>query len=63
MSATNRIRRNRVNDMTQTIVAANVCKSALKENCMDYLVNNKSMANDLVIILDAVKERIIQGVM
>ena len=31
MSATNRTRRNRVNDMAQAIIAANVCKSTLKK--------------------------------
>ena len=63
MSATNRTRRNRVNDMAQAVIAANVCKSTLNEKGMDYLVNNKSLASDVVIFLDAVKERIIQGVM
>ena len=63
MSATNRIRRNRVNNMAQAIIAANVCKSTLNEKGMNYLVKNKSMASDVVIFPDAVKERIIQGVM
>ena len=63
ISLSNRIRRNRVNEMSQKILAANACKSTFKEKGMDYLVNNTSLASDVVIFLDAIKERIIQGVM
>ena len=49
--------------MAQTILSSNVQESTLKEKGMDYLVNNTSLASDVVIFLDAVKEKIIQGVM
>ena len=63
MSVGTRIRRNRVNEIAQTVLVTNVCKSTLKEKGMDYLVNNTSLACDVVIFLDAIKERIIQGIM
>ena len=55
--------RNLVNSFVQKVVAQVVCEKSLKENGMAYLVNNKSLANDADIFLDAVKERIIQGVL
>ena len=58
-----RIRQNRVNSFAQKVLAQVVCEKSLKENGMAYLENNKSLADDVEIFLDAVKERIIQGVL
>ena len=58
-----RIRQNRVNSFAQKVLAQVVCKKSLKENGMAYLENNKSLVDDVEIFLDAVKERIIQGVL
>ena len=63
MNVTVRIRQNQVNSFAQKVLAQVVCKKSLKENGMAYLENNKSLADDVEIFLDAVKERIIQGVL
>ena len=58
-----RCRKNRVNAAAQKILAYNVCSKELQEKGMNYLVGNTNLANDLAVFMDAVKERIIQGVM
>ena len=63
MNVTMRIRQNRANSFAQKVLAQVVCEKSLKENGMAYLENNKSLADDVEIFLDAVKERIIQGVL
>ena len=63
MNVTMRIRQNRANSFAQKVLAQVVCEKSLKENGIAYLENNKSLADDVEIFLDAVKERIIQGVL
>ena len=49
-------------EAAQKILAYNICSKTLEKEGMDYFVRNESVAKDVVIFLDAVKERIIQGV-
>ena len=63
MSLSIRCRRNRVNEAAQTILAHNVCKESLKEKGMDYVQNNIALAEEVILFMDAVKERLVQGVM
>ena len=44
-----RIRQKRVNSFAQKVIAQVVCEKSLKEKGMAYLVNNKTLANDVEI--------------
>ena len=63
MSLYIRCRRNRVNEAAQKILTHNVCKESLKEKVIDYVQNNMALAEEVILFMDAVKDRQVQGVM